>query len=89
MRTRWVLLLFLAVLLAASAAATVASRQWMRETFRELDNARSEVRRLLVKEELLQVERVSRTDLNQVESRVRGELGMQLPRAGQWMRVEP
>lgn len=89
MRMRWWLVVMLAVLLAASAAATVASRQWMRETFRELDQARTSVRQLLVKEELLQVERVSRTDLNLVESRVRGELGMQLPRAGQWIKVEP
>ncbi|MBF0136416.1 MAG: cell division protein FtsL [Magnetococcus sp. DMHC-1] len=84
MKPFWLLSVFLAVLLAVSAAATVASRNLMLAAHRTLDAAQKERLRLLDEEQALQVEWVYRTGLNTVERRARQELGMEPPRPDQW-----
>ncbi|MBF0426129.1 MAG: cell division protein FtsL [Magnetococcales bacterium] len=84
MRSHWLLSALLVALLVVTAAATVASRNWMLAAHRALDAAQRERLRLLDEEQALQVEWVYRTGLNTVERRARKELGMEPPRPDQW-----
>ncbi|MBF0158363.1 MAG: cell division protein FtsL [Magnetococcales bacterium] len=83
MKHEWLLSIALAVMLVMSASALVASRVWILETHRDMEKTEQERQRLLDEEHALQVEWVSRTDLNTMERRAR-DLGMQPPEKNQW-----
>lgn len=85
----WVIMALLVFLLAASGAAMVGSRVWLLEAHREMKEREAELRRLGLREQLLRVEWVARTDLNVVERWAKEEKGMRLPRAEQWRLVKP
>ena len=84
MRHEWLLSIVLTVLLVITSAAMVASRVWILDTHREMEKMEQEKQKLLDEEHILQVEWVSRTDLNTIERRSRQELGMQPPEKHQW-----
>ncbi len=88
MKSHWFLVAVLAALLVLTAAITVASRMWMLETHREWRQALKKQSQLLDQEHALQVEWVSRTDMNTIERRARMELGMMPLRADQWRMIE-
>lgn len=88
MKPGWPLLVLMAVLLVLTAALTVASRMWMLETHRELRHAEKEHAHLLDQEHALQVEWVSRTEMNTIERRAR-KLGMKPLRPDQWHLLKP
>lgn len=89
MKSVWSILAMMSALLVLTAAITVASRMWMLETHRELRQEEDRQVQLLDQEHALQVEWVSRTDMNTVERRARKELGMVPLRADQWRKLEP
>ncbi len=84
MKTNWLLQTLLAVLLIITASITVASRMWMLEAHRELENNINMQIQLLDQEQALRVEWVARTDLNTIERRAKTELGMRPMRPDQW-----
>ena len=89
MRPGWPLITFLTILLVLTAAITVSSRVWMLESHRELSQAEKEYNELLDKEHALQIELLSRTDINTIERRARQELGMQPLWPTQWRMLKP
>ncbi|MBF0286112.1 MAG: cell division protein FtsL [Magnetococcales bacterium] len=89
MNGHWLLPTVLAIVLAASAAATITSRLWMQESHRELKKAEKKLQELNDKELELRLEWVARTDLNTMERRAKTELGMDRPRYDQWSIVPP
>jgi cell division protein FtsL len=74
----------LLIVLGVTAMATIGSRLLLLESHRTLEQLEQERRRLLDHEQALQLEWVSRTDLNVVERRARQELGMRTPLPEQW-----
>lgn len=89
MRPNGYILIFLMVLLVLMAAITISSRMWMLTTHRQLVREKQKYRTLLDEEHALQVELVSRTDVNTIERRARQELGMQPLRYDQWRVLRP
>lgn len=89
MRLGWPLLVLLTVLLVVTSAITVSSRMWMLGIHRDLSQERNKYNQLLDEEHALQVELVSRTDMNTIERRARQELGMQPLRYDQWRMFQP
>ena len=89
MRPNWYLLAILTILLVLTAAMTVSSRMWMLSSHRELSMEKQKYAMLLDEEHALQVELVSRTDMNTIERRARQELGMQPLRYNQWRVLKP
>ncbi len=62
---------------------------WMLGIHRDLRQERNKYNQLLDEEHALQVELVSRTDMNTIERRARQELGMQPLRYDQWRMFQP
>ncbi|MBF0308660.1 MAG: cell division protein FtsL [Magnetococcales bacterium] len=89
MKIDWFLIVVLSILLISTAAATVASRMWMLNAHRQLEETKKERVQLLDREQALKMELVFRTDLNTVEQRANKELGMVRPEAKQWLVAEP
>ena len=89
MRLGWPLLAFLVILLVLTAAITISSRVWMLESHRELSLTEKQYNELLDKEHALQIELISRTDMNTIERRARQELGMQPLWPTQWRVLKP
>ncbi|MBF0401265.1 MAG: cell division protein FtsL [Magnetococcales bacterium] len=81
--------MFLSVLLVLTAAITISSRVWMLESHRELTQEQKRYNELLDKENALQIELISRTDMNTIERRARQELGMQPLWPTQWRVLKP
>lgn len=89
MRPGWPLLAFLIILLVLTSAITISSRVWMLESHRELSQVEKQYNALLDKENALQIELISRTDMNTIERRARQELGMQPLWPTQWRVLKP
>lgn len=89
MTPRWHLMALLILLLVLSAALTVSSRMWMLNSHRDLSREKQKYGDLLDEEHALQVELVSRTDMNTIERRARQELGMVSLRHNQWQILKP
>ncbi len=83
-RHEWLLSVILAVILVMTSGALVASRVWILEAHRDLERMEQSRQRMLDEEHALQVEWVSRTDLNTIERRARQDLGMHPPEKHQW-----
>ncbi|MBF0164576.1 MAG: cell division protein FtsL [Magnetococcales bacterium] len=84
MKSPWILHTLLTILLVITAAITIASRMWMQEAHRELENHLKKRVQLLDQEQALRVEWVARTDLNTIERRAKKDLGMRPMRPDQW-----
>lgn len=84
MKSSWLLHSLLTILLVVTAAVTVASRMWMLEAHRELENDIKKRSKMLEQEQALRVEWVTRTDLNTIERRAKKDLGMRPMRPDQW-----
>lgn len=89
MKPGWPLLTMMAVLLVLTSAITVSSRMWMLASHRELQEHKRKQSELVDQEQALQVELVSRTDMNIIERRARKELGMQPLQPDQWRVLKP
>ena len=89
MKLGWHILVFLTLLLVLTSAITVSSRMWMLGIHRDLSEERNKYNQLLDEEHALQVELVTRTDMNTIERRARQELGMQPIRYDQWRMFRP
>ena len=89
MKPSWQLLVILTVLLVLTSAIMVSSRMWMLSSHRNLSRAQQQYSTRLDEEHALQVELVSRTDMNTIERRARQELGMVPLRHNQWRILHP
>ena len=89
MKPGWHLIALLTILLVLTAALTVTSRMWMLSIHRDLSHERKKHSKLLDEEDALQVELISRTDMNTIERRARQELGMQPIQHDQWRILPP
>lgn len=89
MRPGWPLIAFLTILLVLTSAITISSRVWMLESHREFSQVQKQYNALLDKENALQIELISRTDMNTIEHRARQELGMQPLWPTQWRVLKP
>ncbi|MBF0454054.1 MAG: cell division protein FtsL [Magnetococcales bacterium] len=78
---------FLVIILVITAAITITSRMWLLEIHRDLQQTEKKQDRLLDQEQALQIELVSRTDLNYTERLAREKLGMRAMRPDQWQVV--
>lgn len=84
MKNDWLIPTFMVIILVITAAITITSRMWLLEIHRDLQKAEKKQIRLLDQEQALQIELVSRTDLNYTERLVREKLGMRPMRPDQW-----
>lgn len=89
MKLDWRLLALLTTLLVVTAALTVSSRSWMLSSHRDLTEIKKRYNERLEEEHALQVELVTRTDMNTIERRARQELGMQPLKHDQWRMFQP
>jgi cell division protein FtsL len=84
MKTDWLIPTFLVIILVITAAITITSRMWLLEIHRDVQKAEKKQVLLLDKKQALEIELVSRTDLNYTERVVREKLGMRAMRPDQW-----
>jgi cell division protein FtsL len=84
MRADWLIPTFLIIILVVTAAITITSRMWMLDVHRELQTAEKKHSHLLDQKQALEIELVSRTNLNFTERLVRKKLGMRAMRHDQW-----
>ncbi|MBF0446389.1 MAG: cell division protein FtsL [Magnetococcales bacterium] len=84
MKADWLIPTFLVIILVVTAAITITSRMWMLDVHRDLQTAEKKHTKLLDQKQALEIELVSRTDLNYTERLVREKLGMRAMRHDQW-----
>jgi cell division protein FtsL len=84
MKNDWLIPTFLIIILVVTAAITITSRMWLLDIHRDLQKAEKKQVLLLDQKQALEIELVSRTDLNYTERRVREKLGMRAMRPDQW-----
>ncbi|MBF0358653.1 MAG: cell division protein FtsL [Magnetococcales bacterium] len=84
MKNDWLIPTFLVVILVITSAITITSRMWMLDVHRDLQKAEKKQSQLLDQKQALEIELISRTDLNLTERLVREKLGMRAMRPDQW-----
>jgi hypothetical protein len=84
MKNDWLIPTFFIIILVITAAITITSRMWLLEIHRDLQKAEKKQVLLLDQKQALEIELVSRTDLNYTERQVREKLGMRAMRPDQW-----
>ncbi len=84
MKNDWLIPTFLIIILVITSAIIITSRMWLLDVHRDLQKAEKKQDMLLDQKQALEIEMVTRTDLNYTERLVRDKLGMRAMRPDQW-----